>query len=612
MGNNQGVSAGRRRVGTCWLFIGLLVSFWGLGWVNAQPPPLVLGPTVLTKPYAGEWEAFGADLQNASALEALSRFCAGEADAALSLRPLSSQEKEDCAVPPVELLLGHRIAALYNNFDIPDACLDSQLLDTFFAPSATGQIPDWQQVDETLADPLPFQIWLPEATGFNYALLDEVVVGLGLRTDAAEYRDAAELAATFADESAVLALASVSSAPAAAQVLRLRGEASGVCLGPMVENVEAGSYPLARSVYLYVNRERMTDDALRALAEAAAAGEFSAPYIAPSAAAQEVNRKLIAEEEVSVVSAASEAFVMPAEVGGWLRFGGVAQLSGSLAALEETLSLEQPNLTINSEFRGGPAGERALCADEIDLLLSLRPLSESAGAQCAEADITIISWQPAAQAVVALANHKNAKMRCIDLDRWQEIWAPTIANGATVATETEVLPFAPAEGALATDLMMAAVSGKATPIRRDIEVSDDPLWRAAAVGVVENGLSYFSWEEYQQVLAAGQENVQTVRLGKDCIAPSEAEILAGNYPLAWPVFLHINSSALADKPLQTWLWFAFSGGNHALLAETGLVSQPGAMLRLDLLQSFEKAEDLKAAAELEEMEAGGDEESDEN
>ncbi|MCY3936062.1 MAG: hypothetical protein OXG09_08765 [Chloroflexi bacterium] len=546
--------------------------------------------------------AMDAALQTTRSSASLTLYCSEATAALLRISPLTSAEWEECAVDSVELLLGHRIYALFAASETPKQCLNRAELDQIFAPSAAARTVDWQQIDETLEEGLPLKVWLPARNQPAYLLLDQIVTGSGLRADAATIEDEQRVLQELADDPGSIALLEWRETPNAITPLQLEGDEFPGCLSADVTNVEAGTYPLAISVYLYVNRELWEQNGAFALAEAGSSGQFSGELLLPSAAAQEINRAQLTDED-SLVSAASDSFVIPSVLGGEIRIGGAAEASIFLPQVVAAFTASHPSMSIRAELRGGPAGESALCSRELDLAIHTSPLSAEALAQCEENGIHVLTLQPAAYAVIALSHANNVKLRCISLDRWAAIWS---WPGESVAAEEDLLLFAPADGHLATDIMMLTSSGSALPIRRDTEISDDPMWRAAAVGVVEHGLSYFDWAEYQQVLSTEPANLQAVRFGEQCAMPAEEEILNGNYPLSRLFHIHVNANSLSSVQLKSWLWFAFGGGNHTLLSEAGLVLADGLTSQRELLQAFAEADALFAA----QNQSSGDEDAD--
>ena len=534
-----------------------------------------------------------AELQTLPASESLTQFCSGEADALLRLSPLDAGERENCALELAELLIGHQIYALVSGSEIPKSCLNEDELDLIFAPSAANRIVDWQQIDEALEEPLPVNVWLPERNDPSYILLDHVVSGIGFRDDASLIEDEGSLYQGLSENAGSIGLVELTEMPAGIIALQLESGDIPGCQAATVSNVEAGTYPLAISVYLYVNRSMLSQESVFSLAEASGMGALSSDLSLPSVAAREINRSLLTDDS-QIVSVASDSFVIPSIIGGQVSVGGVAEANIFLPNLVDAFTASYPSLISTTELRGGPAGETALCSSVIDVAFTFNALSEEAMAICEESGITVLTLKPAALAAVALSNHDNTKLRCMDPERWAEIWA--WQGDADPEEDTELLLIAPPDGHIATDIMMIASTGEASPIRRDAEISDDPLWRAAAVGVVENGLSYFDWGEYQTVLSAEQPNIQAIRMGENCIEPTAVEILNGGYPLGRPLFAHINANTLASVQLKSWLWFAFGGSNQALLGDAGLVLPDGVAMRRDLLQAFAEADALVLAA----------------
>ena len=582
----------RSNAGKAALFVFFLLWIWlgGLP-LAAQDRARVVGTeaavSILGAGLSTGLASVNAEFQTLTASEGLSQFCSGEADALLRLSPLGSEERENCAQELAELLIGHRIYTLVGRSDHPKSCLTGNELDLIFAPSAALRIVDWQQIDETLEEPLPLEVWLPKRNDLSYFLLDQIVSGIGFRDDAAQMEAVTSLRQGLSENAGALGLVPLGELTAQMTAIQLAIGDSPGCQAATVANVEAGTYPLAISVYLYVDRSQLGQESVLSLAEASGRVDLSSGLSLPSMAAQEINRSLLTAD-TQLVSVASDSFVIPSVIGGQVRIGGVAEAGNFLPEIVAAFTSPYPSLTTATELRGGPAGETALCSNVIDVAFTFNALSEAGRAECEASGITVLTLQPAALAAVALSNRENSKLRCMGLDRVEEIWA--WQGQADPEADPELMLFAPPDGHIATDILMIASTGEAFPIRRDIEVSDDPLWRAAAVGVVANGVSYFDWGEYQSVLAAGQPNIQAIRMGENCIEPTASMILNGEYPLGRPLFAHINANTLASVQLKSWLWFAFAGGNHTLLGAAGWVVPDGVIMRRDLLQAFAEAD----------------------
>src|SRR5690606_7947542 len=134
----------------------------------------------------------------------------------------------------------------------------------------------------------------------------------------------------------------------------------------------------------------------------------------------------------------------------------------------------------------------------------------------------------------------------------------------------------------------------------DIQLDDDPVYRAAATANVEGALTYMNWKEYQALLASEQENVVPVAVdaGDGCVEPTQENIDNGTYPLAQPVRLILNRLALARTEVQALLWFMLSDEIYSMITNAGLVGiEFGDLpdLRFELQQTFTEVQNEAAA-----------------
>ncbi|NJL56460.1 hypothetical protein HC928_15745 [bacterium] len=78
-------------------------------------------------------------------------FCNGEAAATMANQPITAEQEAACVennIPFDEYLLGHHIVTAIVNPDVSFAtCLDITALRTVLAPSASGTVTDWLQLD---------------------------------------------------------------------------------------------------------------------------------------------------------------------------------------------------------------------------------------------------------------------------------------------------------------------------------------------------------------------------------------------------------------------------------------------------------------------------------
>ena len=82
-----------------------------------------------------------------------------------------------------------------------------------------------------------------------------------------------------------------------------------------------------------------------------------------------------------------------------------------------------------------------------------------------------------------------------------------------------------------------------------------------------------SWQDYASVLENQQRNVQLVGVdaGSGCVAPAEHNIVDGDYALARPASLLVNSASLANINAQSLLWRLYADDNWSNFEREGFV-----------------------------------------
>ncbi len=536
-------------------------------------------------------------------------FCAGEADLVAATRPISAEEDAACAslsVSYLELLVGHNIAAVIGSPENTFAqCLTGSELNAVFAPSAQGQNTNWNQINPSFND-TALTVYAPTRDTLAYALLDAVVEGVGIRSDVNALASADEIiSAVSADAGAigVVPLAAAQAAGESVKILDLNAGEAG-CAAPSAESVESRTYSGGQRLFVYANSAETTaSDFLNALVgEAGAAAVEAAGHVAPTANAAAMNSTILSETQTGrAFSADAIDYTIPSTVSGLVNVGGSASGAEYVNALTTAFSAQYPTVTVAPAYEGEPAGVRRLCNGEIDIALVTGELSQEQQDNCAANNITPTPVALGSQTVVLVANAASDYLTCLTTDQLATIWSA--ASTDTVTTwnqvdeafpETEMTLFAPSTTSVFTDLLINQTVGANGVNRVDVELNADPLYRAAAVANVEGALTYMSWGEYQDVLTNNQANVALVSVdgGSGCVEPSEASVADGSYPIASPLTLLVNNSALARPDVQAFLWYAASDAQYGLLGDAGIVGltfADFASLRQSLQDTFAQA-----------------------
>lgn len=543
----------------------------------------------------------------------LTTFCQGEADIALATRPLSSDEEFNCTstgVAFLELLAGYNAIALISS---PEAqfnqCLTSDELRTLLAPSAQGQVNDWSQVNAQNPSGA-VTLFVPSDTSPTYAALDALVEGVGVRGDVQVSASDEETITAVTSDPDALGVVSVASAAAAGDSVRTLQLDTGTagCASPSLESIEEREYGGADRLFIYVNsasldKAGMADLLNAALSESTRDSVEAANLVAPSTETYATSQRILAESQVGrSFTRDLDAFTIPPNLIGTLNLGGSPVLNDLMQNVTSSFTTNQPGVTINQSFLGEPEGSRRLCNGELDLVVAYSDLTAEQSDNCVANNVETVPVELGSLAAVLVANAESDYLTCLTSEQIATIWSAASADTVTTWNqvssefpETALTLFAPNTGSVYTDLLMYGATGTAQPARADVEMDDDPAYRAAAVANVEGALTYMSWAEYQTVAQSGQENITLVSVdgGSGCVEPSEETITDGSYPLVRPVRLLVNRMALARPEVQSILWFLLSDENYTFINDVGLVGlslADLAELRFTLQDTFEQVQ----------------------
>ena len=357
------------------------------------------------------------------------------------------------------------------------------------------------------------------------------------------------------------------------------------CQSPTAATAEEGLYPIAAALRIYVNTASLEkpgmDDLLTALiADDAAATVNELGFTAPTSAAYERARAILSAAQAGeILTTAGDDFVPPVGLAGDVQIGGEAIGFAYLNAIQTRFTETNPAITITSALAGVPVGARRFCNGELDLLVASSALTEAQTENCEANEIETLTLGLGSDAVVLVANAASDYLACLTTDALISAWGATTEEAITTWDQVDasfpaesMFLFAPALGDFRADLLLAHAEGAPAPLRADAQFNADPLYRAAATANVVGGMAYMNWAEYQRVLNNNQANIQLVAVdaGAGCVTPSVESITDGSYPLARPLSLIINRSALAEPGVQSLLWFMFSDENYASLEASGL------------------------------------------
>ncbi len=537
----------------------------------------------------------------------LAQLCAGDSGMSSSTQAIGDELARACEendISLVEFTLGHNILAVITHPDTEEfvRCLNQEQLSDIFAPSASGNVTRWDQVLAAAPEEIGLTVHVPPEMTATHSLLDALVSGDGLRDDALVTMDAREAVSATPGSIAVATLEEAQGH----HILALDAMTGDGCQIPSAASVEDGLYPASSPLLLYANAALLNEPGaseLLALAGSEEAAELvrSAGFTpATKAIRRENQERLQAAQRGEAPPLVAGEFSLPENPGGALRIGGSGDSYSFVNTTLEDLRAGNPGLAATITHLGASPGLRELCAGALDLVFADRTLHAEEQETCANSNIISESLALGSQALVLLANENGAAPACLSTGQLGEIWRAEATDvlmtwsdlDENLADEDMVL-FAPGPGNQVTDQLLAAAAPGLIG-RIDIELDDDPLYRAAATANVPGALTYMTWTEYERVLANGQERIRLVTLdnGNDCVAPSPDSIRDGSWPLARETILTANQTRLNLPQVQSFLWHLASEENLPTWHDAGFVGiRPGNLVTLQarFMAAFEAA-----------------------
>lgn len=595
--------------------LALILLVASSGWGLAQSPGdiTIIGSAIANSLIERMAEASGMTsvaITTSGTSEGIDQFCNGEIDLATATREMSDAERAICDAQDVvysELLIGHHLAAFIAGADATIECLDETQLREVLKPSASNALTDWSFASEALAE-LPLTLLLPGDNQIAYFIADAVVAGDGLRLDAETLDEGADAAGRVRETEGALALVAGnmrSESSESLTFLDVSSADSGDCVSPTAEGAESGEYEFALSLYIVVNRARLSaSDSLAGfmqfiVSEAGAAVIGEAGATPPTAATSELNALILSGAD-AVASAGADGgdYEIPLDLNGQVKLVGAANAYQALSRVSDKLSASYERFSTDFEIAGSRSGIASLCNGEADIALLDATLDADALEGCAAEGLVTMPLALGAQATVLVGNAGDEYSACLTAGQVNAIWGGDAENWSEIDAafpDQQMTLFGPSFTDQYTDILLQTAAGIIPPARRDTEKDYDPLYRAAAVGNVAGGLTYMSWPDYQRVIANEQANIRLVSVneGAGCVEATVDSIENSTYPLSRRASMLISEESLAKAQAQSFLWSLAADENWSLLEREGFVGASTLDLRIvrrNLLTWFAEAE----------------------
>ncbi len=264
--------------------------------------------------------------------------------------------------------------------------------------------------------------------------------------------------------------------------------------------------------------------------------------------------------------------------------GGMVTLDGSSTvfpiseAMAEEFQIANPGVRVTVGISGTGGGFKKFCGGETDISDASRPIKDSERELCAENGIVPIEVPVAWDGLTVVINPENDWAACMTVDELKRVWQPgsTVSRWSDVRDgwpDMEMKLYGPGTDSGTFDYFTDAIVGEEDASRPDYTASEDDNVLVVGVEGDQEALGYFGFAYYEE----NQERLNSVAIdnGLGCVSPTRETIESGEYaPLSRPMFIYLNSSALARPEVRAFVEFYLTNSS-ALVPEVGYVPLGG-------------------------------------
>jgi len=265
-------------------------------------------------------------------------------------------------------------------------------------------------------------------------------------------------------------------------------------------------------------------------------------------------------------------------------------------AMAEEFMLSNSGTNISVGVSGTGGGFKKFCAGETVISNASRPIKDSERETCAAAGIEFEIIPVATDAITVVVNPNNDWASSLTTEQLMKMWEPSaegsITNWNQIDSSFPNAPlnlYGPGTDSGTFDYFTDEINGEEGASRADYTASEDDNVLVTGVSRDTNALGYFGMSYYLE----NQDRVQAVGIASEetegqSIVPSP-ETINDYKPLARPIFIYVNKTALASRPevksfVEFYLDMAMATDDN-VISEVGYVPLPTAdyMTSLGLL-----------------------------
>ncbi|MEM7772883.1 MAG: phosphate ABC transporter substrate-binding protein PstS family protein [Cyanobacteria bacterium P01_A01_bin.37] len=247
-------------------------------------------------------------------------------------------------------------------------------------------------------------------------------------------------------------------------------------------------------------------------------------------------------------------------------------------AMAEEFGLANPGVSVTVGASGTGGGFKKFCAGETQVSNASRGVKPEEIEACAENGIEMIEIPVATDALTVVVNNDNDWAECMTLDQLANAWSPeaqgTVDNWNQVDPsypDASLVLYGPGTDSGTFDYFTDVVNGEEGASRGDYTASEDDNVLVQGVEGDVNAIGYFGYAYFFE----NQDRMKAVEIdgGEGCVAPTQENVLAGNYaPFSRPLFIYVSKQAAEEnEAVKAFIDFYLDPANQDFVGDTGYV-----------------------------------------
>ena len=243
------------------------------------------------------------------------------------------------------------------------------------------------------------------------------------------------------------------------------------------------------------------------------------------------------------------------DLSGAISLAGSTSMEKLCEALSESFMEKYPNISVTVEYTGSGAGLESLAAGSVDIGNASRHLKEEETSAGAVENVVAIDG-------IAVITDKDNEVTDVSAEDLAKIYKGEITNWSELGGQDEAIVVIGREAGSGTRDAFEELLDVADACQYAQEL-DSTGGVLAKVAATPGAIGYVS-------LDVVDDTIQTVSL--DGVAPTEENILAGDYLLSRPFIMATNGEISEQNELvQTWFDYVNSEDGKNVISSVGLI-----------------------------------------